>query len=45
MYAVTGEIAKADSILYQLMAVDTTLSYRMIDLINMENAKIKAKKQ
>lgn len=44
MYAMTGYGDQADSVLYKLMAVDSTLGYKMVDLINLENAKQKAKK-
>lgn len=44
MYAMTGQGEKADSVLYKLMAKDTTLGYRMVDLINLENSKQQKKK-
>ncbi len=44
MLAVTGETDRADAILYRLFQADSALGFRMLDLINLENAKIKAKK-
>lgn len=44
MYAMTGRGAQADSMLYRLMAIDSALGYRMVDLITLENSKQQKKK-
>jgi tetratricopeptide (TPR) repeat protein len=44
MYSLTGYADQADSVLVKLMKVDSTLGYKMVDLINLESSKQKGKK-
>ncbi len=44
MYSMAGFPDQADSVLVKLMKVDSAMGFKMVDLINLENSKRKAKK-